>query len=357
MQKKLPPLTLRPMMLNKTETQHLIEELTRHLSAQRDGGNKNLVCRCPYCGKEGKFGIYIGKESQRKKQFMSHCFSCGRSNQTLGRLLEDIGRMDLAVTQTADLEAELNPELLFPLEQDEEIDDSLAIVELPDFYKRSFSHPYLKERGFSFDDYEYFPVGTTKGLNRRFDDYVIFPVIDEGDTVGYVARHIWSKDEIDSYNRKAKVRGDYQIRRFNNSTQNDFIKLLYNYDAVIEDETDTVVIVEGIFDVVALTRKLELYDSREIAVVATFGKKISNVQIYKLQSKGVKTVVLGYDGDAVEAIKQTASELANYFDVLIADIADPTKDWQDLTRAEIFEIFAHRLKTPLEYKLTKIQQR
>lgn len=345
------------MMLNRTETEHIIEELARHFPAQRDGGNKNLICRCPYCDKEGKFGIYIGKETGRKKQFMSHCFSCGRSNQTLGRLLEDIGRMDLAVSQTTNLEVELDPELLFPLERDEEIDDSLGIVELPNFYRRSFSHRYLKARGFSMDDYEYFPVGTTRGLNRRFDDYVIFPVIDRGDTVGYVARHIWGKDEIDSFNRKAKVKGEYQIRRFNNSTQNDFIKLLYNYDAVKEEQTNTVIIVEGIFDVVALTRKLELYDSVEIVIVATFGKKISNVQIYKLQSKGVKTVVLGYDGDAVEAIKQTASELSNYFDVLIADITDPTKDWQDLSTIEIFEIFARQLKTPMEYRLTKIQQR
>lgn len=34
--------------------------------------------------------------------------------------------------------------------------------------------------------------------------------------------------------------------RFRNSVENDFVKLLYNYDAVIEDETDTVVLVEGI---------------------------------------------------------------------------------------------------------------
>lgn len=92
--------------------------------------------------------------------------------------------------------------------------------------------------------------------------------------------------------------------RYRNSTENDFVKLLYNYDAVIEDETDTVIIVEGVFDAIALTRKLNLYDNSQIVVVATFGKKISDVQIYKLQSKGVKTVVVGYDGDAVESIKR-----------------------------------------------------
>ena len=344
------------MTITTSEIELLINELTLHLSATKDGGNKNLICRCPYCGKDGKFGIYIGKETLRKKPLMSHCFSCGHSNQTVNRLLEDIGRMDLVITSTVDLNIELKTELLFPLEENNEIDDSLEIIELPDFYQRCFTNSYLKGRGFVFDDYEQFPVGTTRGLNRRFDDYVIFPVIDDGDMVGYVARHLWSKTEIDSYNRKAKIKEDYMIRRFNNSTQNDFVKLLYNYDSVIEGETDTVIIVEGIFDVVALTRKLELYDNTRIAVVATFGKKISQAQIYKLQSKGVETVVLGFDGDAVDTIKQIASELSPYFEVVIADIADPTTDWQDLTYEQIFEIFSNRLKTPLEYKLTKIQE-
>lgn len=344
------------MTLTTREIEFLINELTIHLSATRDGGNKNLICRCPYCGKDGKFGIYIGKETLRKKPLMSNCFSCSHSNQSINRLLEDIGRVDLMVTSTTELGVELDTELLFPLEQKDEIDDSLELIELPDFYKQCFTHPYLRGRGFVFDDYEQFPIGTTHGLNRRFDDYVIFPVIDEGDVVGYVARHLWSKTEIDSHNRKAKIKGDYLIRRFNNSTQNDFVKLLYNYDAVIDGETDTVIIVEGIFDVVALTRKLELYENSRIAVVATFGKKVSQAQIYKLQRKGVETIVIGFDGDAVDTIKQIVSELSPYFEVVIADIADPTTDWQDLTYEQIFEVFSTRLKTPLEYKLTKIQE-
>ena len=342
--------------MNKHETDFLIEEITRHLGAKRDGGNKNLIARCPYCGKEDKYGIYIGKETLRKKPFMAHCFSCGRSTLTRDKLLEEIGRPDLMITPTADLSAPLNANLLFPLDNEEEIDDTLGIVELPDFYRQVYTHPYLKARGFVYDDYEQFPVGITAGLNRRYDDYVIFPVIDSGDVVGYVARHTWSKEEIDNYNRKAKRAGEYQIRRFNNSTQNDFVKLLYNYDAVIEDETDTVILVEGIFDVVAITRKLELYDNPHFVAVATFGMKVSQAQIYKLQTKGVRTVVLGFDGDAVSAIKQTATELSPYFEVFIADIADPTKDWQDLTDTDIFEIFSGRLRSPLEYKLSKLQE-
>lgn len=344
------------MNLSKQETDFLIEEISRHLGAKRDGAGKNLIARCPYCGKEGKFGVYIGKETQRKKPFMSHCFSCGRSTQTLEKLLEEIGRPDLMVTPTADLTAPLDPDQLFPLGAEEEIDDALGVVELPDFYKRVYTHPYLKSRGFCYDDYDYFEVGTTGKLNFRFTDYVIFPVVDAGDVVGYVARHILPKAEIDAYNRKAKRRGEYQIRRFNNSTENDFVRLLYNYDSIVEQETDTVILVEGIFDVVALVRKLELYDNPAIAVVATFGKKISPVQIYKLQTKGVRTVVIGYDGDAVAAIKQTAEALSPYFDVFVADIPDAEKDWQDLTFDEILDVFTEGLKTPIQYKLSKLQE-
>lgn len=342
------------MELSSKETQYLIAEIQAALGAKLDGGGKNLIARCPYCGKEGKYGVYIGRETGRKKPFMAHCFSCGSSTPTLNQTLEAIGHPDLMITATADLGAKLDASLLFPLAAEEEVDDTLGIVELPEFYRRTFSHPYLKRRGFTFDDYEFFPVGTTCKLNFRYDDYVIFPVIDSGDTVGYVARHLWPKDEIDRYNRRAKVRGDYPIRRFRNSTENEFVKLLYNYDAVKQDTTETVLLCEGIFDVVALTRKLDLYENERVAAVATFGKKISRQQIYKLQSKGVRNIVVGYDGDAVDATKKTAAELSRYFEVLVADIPDPQQDWEDLTFEQIYEVFAHGLRTPIEYQITKI---
>lgn len=82
------------------------------------------------------------------------------------------------VLQTADIAAPLNLHLL-EKDEAEEIDDELVPVELPDFYKRTFRHPYLQRRGFCFDDYEYFPVGITGRLNPRYADYVVFPVIDD----------------------------------------------------------------------------------------------------------------------------------------------------------------------------------
>lgn len=346
------------MELSVQEQQYLVSEIARETGAKRDGGGKNLIVpHCPSCGKTGgKFGIYIGPETARRTPFMAHCFSCGASTRTLEQLLEAIGRMDLMVAPTADIAAPLDNILLARAEQPE-IDDELAVVELPDFYKRTFRHPYLHERGFVFDDYEYFPVGSTGKLNPRYANYVIFPVIDNGSTVGYVGRHTWSKEAIDAYNRKAKYSGGYKILRYRNSTDNDFSRLLYNYDAIRDGKTDTVILTEGIFDTIALTRKLELYDNPHIAVVATFGKKISDVQIFKLQSKGIRTVVIGYDGDAVETVKRTAERLKPYFEVLIADIADAGKDWDEMNEREIYETFACRLLTPIEYKLKKVQER
>lgn len=343
------------MRISKEEKEFLIKELIQELHGKLDGSRKNIVVpTCPYCGhKGGKFGIYVGQETDRKKLFMSHCFSCGHTTTQLNDLLNDINRPDLMLEETASF-APVEIPKFFSLDE-EEIDDTLSIVKMPEGWKRCYRNSYLKSRGFVCDDYDYFPVGTTRGLNWKFDDYVVFPIIDNKDIVGYIGRHTWAKDEIDEYNKRAKRNNKYQILRYNNSTENDFIKLLYNYDSVIEGETDTVIIVEGVFDVIALTRKLDLYDNHRVAVVATFGKKISDTQIYKLQEKGVETIIIGYDGDALESINTAAEKLEDYFDVYITYIADPTADFDSMDFWSIYDVFSESLKTPLEYKLNLVQ--
>lgn len=342
------------MYISREDRDILIHELMVELKAKPDGGRKNLIVpECPYCGKAGgKFGIYIGPETNKKKLFMSHCFSCGKTVKDLNQLLDDIGRSDLKIEDTVSFTALEIPDF-FKIEENE-IDDELAVIEMPDGWKRCYKNPYLKERGFVFDDFEYFPVGTTRGLNFKFDNYVIFPIIDNGDIVGYVSRHTWDKKKIDEYNSNARLKGKYEIRRYNNSIDNDFVKLLYNYDSIKEDITDTVIIVEGVFDAIALTRKLELYDNPRVGVVATFGKKISEAQIYKLQAKGVRTVILGYDGDAMAATNKAAQILNEYFDTYVAYIADPEADFDTMDFWDIYDVFTS-LKTPVEYNLNFVQ--
>lgn len=343
------------MYISREDKEHIIRELTLELHGKLDGSRKNLLVPvCPVCGKGGsKFGIYLGPDTQQKRTFMSHCFKCGATTRTLDDLLDLIGRSDLKIEETASFKPLEIPDFL-KINTEDEIDDSLSIIEMPSGWKRCFKNSYLKSRGFVYDDYEYFPVGTTRGLNYKFDDYVIFPIIDNGDIVGYVSRHTWPKEQIDKHNEKARWEGKYEIRRYNNSLENEFVKLLYNYDSVIEDETDTVIICEGVFDVIALTRKLDLYDYHRIVPVATFGKKISNAQIYKLQSKGVRTVVVAYDADAREATIKAATELSEYFDVFICHLGDQAKDFDDMEFWDIYDCFDTGLKTLREFKLQTI---
>lgn len=158
-----------------------------------------------------------------------------------------------------------------------------------------------------------------------------------------------SKDEIEEFNETHR----YKILRYKNSTENEFSKLLYNYDAIVPYETSTVILCEGAFDVIALNRKLELYDNPMVKPVATFGKKCSDVQMYKLQAKGVEQVVIGYDSDARETISKVAAQLEKYFDVLIADIPDGIgKDWDEMSVEDIYDVFANNLKTIAEFNLS-----
>lgn len=344
------------MYLNREERDDIVRELTQELHGRLDGSRMNLLApTCPVCGKGGyKWAVYIGPDTKKKRTFMSHCFKCGATTTTLNQLLDLVNRPDLKVEERASFEP-LKIPTFYQLEETE-IDDELSVIDMPDGWKRCYRNSYLRTRGFEADDYEYFPVGTTRGLNFKFDEYVVFPIIDDGDIVGYVSRHTWSKAELDAYNDRARWAGKFEKRRYNNSTENNFVKLLYNYDAVKEDETDTVILCEGIFDVIALTRKLDLYDNHRIVPVATFGKKISLAQIYKLQSKGVRTIVIGYDTDARDSILKAADNLKEYFEeCFIANLQGDGKDWDEMSYQEVYDTFSVGLMTPREYKLNTVQ--
>lgn len=328
----------------------IAEDLKDDLKGKYDGARRNiLVPHCPFCGHDNyKYGIYVGPDAGKKRFGMSNCYSCGRRYGSLRETLKALGRDDLIPKETAELDEPITD--ISDMFNDE-IDDELIEVSLPRGYKRCFRNAYLKSRGWIADDYEYFPVGTNRGFGRDYEDYVILEIRDAGKCVGFVARSTLSKEEIDSHNN----RSSFKIRRYKNSNDaggNGFSKLLYNYDAIDPNETFSVILCEGAFDVVALNRKLELYDNKSIVPVATFGKKISQEQMYKLQKKGVEQIVIGYDSDAKEYTSKIAIELEQYFDVLIADIPEGIgKDWDEMDVEDIYDIFVGNLKTVREFNL------
>lgn len=334
------------------EDRHEIAETLRiDLNGKYDGGKRNLLLpECPWCGHGGyKFGIYVGFDNSNKRFGSSHCFHCSASCKTLKGTLELLRHTELMPVETEDLEEEMSPELhLF----ENEIDDEMKEVEMPEGYKRTFKNWYTKSRGWVSDDYDYFEVGTNRGMDWKLEDYIILPVIENGKKMAYVARHTWSKQEIEDYNDKHRKK----ILRYRNSTDKEgtgFEKLIYNIDAIEKFVTQTVIVCEGAFDVVGITRKLELYDNPHIKAVATFGKKISDVQIYKLQQKGIETVILGYDQDAVSTTALIAKSLEQYFDVLIVDIPSSweEKDFDEMDEWQIYDLFSKHLLTVREFNL------
>lgn len=340
--------------ISDEDKQLIIQELLVEVNGKLDGSRKNIIATCPHCGKTGgKYGIYVGRDIGRKRFGMSNCFSCQTRCPNLNATLESLGRSDLKITETADLYGGIEDDL--GLFDEQEIDDSLIEVEMPEGWKRVFKNDYLKSRHWRMEDYDFFPVGTTRGLNRKFDDYVILPIIDEGINVGYIGRIIYSKEEVDEYNKHHRM--GYQLRRYMNSNDtpehpaNDFSRLLYNYDNVIEGETKTVLLTEGVFDTIAMVRKFQLYENHLFVPVATFGKSISDTQIYKLQKKGVEKVVIGYDADAHETSSKVADELQEYFDVYVLDLKGG-KDLDEAPYQDIYESFSKNLLTPKEFNLT-----
>ena len=68
--------------------------------------------------------------------------------------------------------------------------------------------------------------------------------------------------------------------------------------------------------------------------------------MFKLQEKGVRNIVIGYDSDATESIIRAASMLNDYFNVLIAKIDSDGKDWDEMDCDDIYRTFSYNLMTP-----------
>ena len=113
---------------------------------------------------------------------------------------------------------------------------------------------------------------------------------------------------------------------------------MFGYDDIIKGKTDTVIITEGLFDAIAVTKKLNLFADDSIRAVCTFGKKISNAQIHKLLAKEIRRVILLYDYDALKEIKHYASLLNEYFETRVA-VALDKKDIDECTLSEVIEVF------------------
>jgi len=316
-----------------------------------------MVSTCPFCGAKDKFGVIFDGLYKGKKVSSYNCFSgkCGKKGG-LYTFLKDIGRLDLC-----DGSVEIHPdELLENKIQSlgkELIDTQTKEISLPMFFKRTYKDEYLMKRGFTEDQLKVLEVGYSK-LEPGLKNYVIFIIREEGKVVGWVARSIQDKEFIDKYNTKKKAEGSkIRILRWKNAPRVDFEKLLLGYDEVVVGKTHTVIIVEGATSKANIDRLLGLYEDDQIKCLATFGKKISDIQIEKLLKLKIKSVILLYDPDAIENSKRYSFMINKKIkDVRVGFIKDLDKDPGNINEQEVIEII-NKLQSPVEFYTNKLQKR
>jgi DNA primase len=283
------------------------------------------ITKCPFCGKESHF--YVNVHTLR--------FSCKKCWEEGGvyKLLSQFDKLYLLEGATIEEREVISKirDLTTSASEDVKL-EPLPPRKMPVGYKVCFHDTYLeRDRGLTPDVMKRYAIGRTK-LVRRYADYILIPVTTDGVITAFQGRYASKKVPPDAL-------------RWRNDTGADFAKMLYGYDD-IKAPGATVILVEGVFDKIAVDRRLRLDDCDDVKCCATFGKKISDYQRAMLQKKGVRAVVLLYDFDAIKEIKKYAFELDKYFSTNI--VFTTKKDIDECNEAETLEVF-ERLQRPRDF--------
>lgn len=305
--------------------------------------NINSVCWNPSCRKTGKLGILM--ESKNIK--VVHCFYCGEAT-SLKKYLISIGRVDL-VSEEVDISVN---ESLEGIEKKERVIEEALEIKPPIGFKKIDRDGYLTKRKFLPYHYKVFQPGKSTLEPKLDSDYIIFQIFQDKKLVGWLARSKkpkkWHKENIE----KSKLGvEDLQLRYVNSSTN--FDRILGGYDE-ITDKTDTVIVVEGLFDKVSVDKELRLYKTDEVKCLFTFGDKITEAQIALIKKKkSVKNIFLFYDYNTIYQTKKSAMMIASLFpNTYICEIKRDT-DPGEMYRDEILECIGNA-KTPTWFYLNRV---
>ena len=287
---------------------------------------KQICCDCVLCGKESH--MYINVQTG-----LWDCKRCGESGN-IYKLLRFVDKLYLLQGATVvERETIASVRSLIAGVADSSATDTTAelpVIPMPaGWHVLTGGNSYLRGRGVTAAEAVRYEMGETR-LFKKYHNYLLVPIRDDGRIRGFIGR----------YESRRVPEGKL---RYNNSIGTEFGSLLFGYDEIVSGVTNTVILVEGIFDKISVDRFLGLWTSPEVKCVATFGKKISTVQIAKLVNKAVRRVILLYDFDAVKDIKRYGLELEKFF---ITDITftSKSKDIDECTPAEAAEVFSRFYK-------------
>lgn len=340
----------------KKYTHDELLELLIELNPKIDSTRSNLIIDCPACG-ERECSVSLKKEANLWGCYrLKKCGEKGNIYQLLKRIgklkeifkefrIDDLDRIDIGNLRLNPSEEEI----------EKEIDLELPDKKAPLGWTRILNfNQYLHDRGFV--SYKDSWVGKTTMDPDVKNDYVVFLVHDNETVKGWVGRHIWDKKKITEFNDNYFSRHGIKnkIKRYRNSINTNFGKLLYGYDELDDKNVVPVCLVEGIFDKHAVDEKLLLKQNPFIKVCATFKASVSEEQIIKLKLKNVTDIILFYDPDVISIIKTNITKLEKFFNVKII-ISDKGKDPDELTQIELIETFENNVYFPNQIKNDFIQ--
>lgn len=296
------------------------EDLRSIINVEKETRSNQYIATCPFCSKPAHF--YINKTTQQWD-----CKKCGESGG-IRKLLKHLDKTYLLGASTVKEVPAIKS--IREIQDDASKQENVEIQPLPTIHMPvgfkiyEYVTPYLQKRKINMEDIKHWGFGQTR-LVSRYIGYVLIPIKENGEIKGFIGRY------------GARVVPEDKLR-YSNSLGTDFGKLLFGYDDIIKDKTDTVIITEGLFDAIAVTKKLNLFEDESIRAVCTFGKKISRDQIQKLLDKNIRQVILLYDYDALKDIRHYALILDEYFVTKVA-VALGKKDIDECTQSEVFEVF------------------
>ena len=298
--------------------------------------NHDVLANCPWCGHRE---FYISLSD-------NHPFNCVRKKKcgetgSIYKLLNHLGiRDEYNIKESISWAPTLSNAL--KIDEKIDVDVNLEEIKLPLGFRRIYQDSYLQKRGFKENDYNDYHIGISN-LDRKLINYIIFIIYNDFKPVAYVGRFKGTKEKCDLLKKP----------RYKNS-ESDFTKILGGYDELEKDVTETVILCEGLFDAKNVTDLFDLKNNNSTKCCYTFKCHISQEQLYRLQLKGIKNIVLFYDNDVIQQIKEQAMYLSNYFNVKIAFVANSTNDPGELNINELNEIFKN-LYLPFDFYTQRVQ--
>lgn len=302
---------------------------------------------CPFCGGGGdKFGIKIENGSG-----VFNCFRCGTKG-SIFKLLKKINRLDLISSEGEDFSFKDKLEDLLSISGYKEEEISCKEIPKPLGFKLLKYDDYLNKRGFL--DWQYKELNAGKCIDPKLKNMVTFLLFEDGKCVGYLSRSKRSKEWHKKNLEEAKRGMCKLVLRYDNSKDTKFEKVVGGIDEVIDGETKTVILVEGIMDKANTDRVLGLNESPEVKCCFTFGCKLSDIQMLKILRKGVENVILLYDPGTIQQVKTTSLRLLKYFNILIGEIKGE-KDPGEMDIFDFEKVFLS-LKDPIEFYLNRVPE-